>query len=93
VSDFAKACELIAGAGFTIEEAYYQGRRFGSWTIEISSEGSKPRLILWDGRDRWIILQTQRAAEWIDEWVIREAQSDAIEQVIARLTHERLGLI
>ena len=77
---------MIVDAGFSIEDARYQGRHFVSWTIELSRHGLKPHLLVWDGRDRWIILQSQRGSDWVDEWVIREPLPDTIEQVIAHLT-------
>jgi hypothetical protein len=85
-SDFALACKKVEEAGFTIDAAAYHGRHFGNWTIELSSEGLKPHLIVWDGRDRWMVLQSHRGGEeWLDEWVVREPQHDTVEQIIARL--------
>lgn len=87
-TDFAQACQQFEEAGFTIDEAKYYGRHFGTWTIEVSGEGLNPHLIVWDGRDRWIIVQVQAAdKEWADEWVIREPQHNTIERIITRLRH------
>ena len=87
-TDFARACQQLEEAGFTIDEAKYFGRHFGSWTIEVSAEGLKPHLVVWDGRDRWIVLQVQGSGEeWVDEWVIREPEQDTIERIIGRLRH------
>ena len=85
-TDFARACQQLEEAGFTVDEARYYGRHFGNWSIEVSGESLKPRLIAWDGRDRWIILQVQGSGdEWTDEWVVREPHPDTIEQIIVRL--------
>lgn len=85
-SDFANACIRFAEAGFTIDEANYTDRAFGSWTLQISKGGLAPHLVMWDGRDRWLILQSKDSSDqWVDEWVVREPQEDSIDQIIGRL--------
>ena len=86
LSDFARSCQLIEEARFTVKDAKCHGWVFGSWTIELSQDGHVPHLIVWDGRDRCMILQSHGPGEeWVDEWVIREPQHDAVQQIIARL--------
>ena len=85
-SDFCAACELLAKDGIQVDKAEYDGLAFGSWFVEVSFNGRPRRRISWDGRDRWLILQSQDADQtWKDEWVSREPHEQTVAQVMSRL--------
>ena len=86
LKDFARTCELAENAGLSVSEAKFDGRHFGYWYVEVCRKGLSPRMILWEARDGWVIVQTQRAdGSWDDEWIVREPRADTIEEIIARL--------
>jgi hypothetical protein len=88
ISDFCAACEWLAGEGVQIHEATYHGRAFGSWFIDVSLEGTLRRAV-WDGRDRWLTIQSQLTGTgWQDEWIARDAAAQTVEQVITRLLNQ-----
>lgn len=60
LNDFARSCETLAERGFTVEKAEYSHQAFGSWSIQFSSNSIPPHLLIWDGRDQWLILQSER---------------------------------
>lgn len=60
LDDFVRSCESLAERGFTVEKAEYWGEAFGSWSIRFSSKSIPPHVLNWDGRDRWLILQSAR---------------------------------
>ncbi|HEX6375586.1 MAG TPA: hypothetical protein VFZ91_07680 [Allosphingosinicella sp.] len=77
---------MAEDAGLTVSEAKYDGRNSGYWYIELSRTGRPPRMILWEARDRWMIVQTRGAdGVWIGERIMKEVREDTIEEVIARL--------
>jgi hypothetical protein len=85
LSDFCAACEWLAGEGIEICEASYHGRSFGNWFIEVSHNG-KLRRAVWDGRDRWLIIQSQHDTnDWQDEWIARKDSEQTVEEVVTRL--------
>jgi hypothetical protein len=57
--DFACYFQDLKSAGFTILHARYTDC-FGSWSIEFSSERHLQHRLIWDGRDRWLTLQSER---------------------------------
>jgi hypothetical protein len=59
LNDFTRSIATLAERGFTVEKADYRDEAFGSWSIQFSSERVRPRLVIWDGRDRWLILQCE----------------------------------
>jgi len=84
--EFAQVVQQLEEAGLTIEEAKYFNRAFGSWDIEVSNAVGDRGLLIWDGRDRWIILQTQDdQGTWVDDRIVRDPQDDTIQQIIDRL--------
>lgn len=84
INDFCTACEWLAGERIQIHEASYYGRAFGSWFIDVSQDG-KLRRAVWDGRDRWLIIQSQQANDWQDEWIGKDDLDHTVEQLITRL--------
>jgi hypothetical protein len=57
--DFASYFQGLKSNGFTIQHAVYWDS-FGSWSIEFSSDQHRPHRLIWDGKDRWLILQCER---------------------------------
>lgn len=57
--DFATCFQGLKAKSFTIQQAAYSDS-FGSWWIEFSSKTLRPHRIIWNGRDRWLILQVER---------------------------------
>lgn len=60
LKDFERSCETLTERGFTVEKAEYLHEAFGSWSLQFSSKSVPSHLLIWDGRDGWLILQSQR---------------------------------
>jgi hypothetical protein len=56
--DFDDAQEVLAEAGFAIDEARYDTAIMGSWLIDLSSPFARYRLAF-DGRDRMFVIQLE----------------------------------
>ena len=59
--------------GFVLEETQSTPESFGSWFIRATAKGKTIRVV-WDGRDRTLILQelaSAPAGNWVDRWVAR----------------------
>ena len=60
LDDFARSCESLTARGFDVEKAEYWGNAFGNWSIQFSTASDPPHRLIWDGRDRWLILERER---------------------------------
>jgi hypothetical protein len=78
--DFVRFCESLTAKGYTVRAAEYWGYAFGSWVIEFSSDGARPHRLAWDGRDRWLALQTERPE--------RERQPPIAPEVLRQMSYE-----
>lgn len=56
---FALCFDELKSKGFTIQHAEYWDA-FGSWLIEFSSKTTRPHRLVWDGHERWLVLQCER---------------------------------
>jgi hypothetical protein len=85
ISDFCASCEWLNREGAEINEAKYNGAAFGSWFIEVKHERKRRRAV-WDGRDRWLIIQSANSeGEWKGIWIGREPGEHTVEQLVRRL--------
>ena len=84
INDFCASCERVAGEGAEIAEATYNGQSFGSWFIEVPHKGRRRRAV-WDGKNRWLIIQSAPQGDWTDDWIGREPDEQTVDQVVRRL--------
>lgn len=89
---FPNFLESFAGlerVGFTIRKAEYWGHVFGSWSIEFSSETVALHRLVWDRRERWLVLQCDPPADernlWNDRWTGREPCEWSLERALSEL--------
>lgn len=86
LEDFARACRDLERAGFTVRSAEYHGQVFGNWAIEFARRRLAPHCLLWDGKESWLLLQSQGAdGKWEDRWLAREPQHQSVESAMARI--------
>jgi hypothetical protein len=81
--DFDAFRERLEEASFRESEARRDEAAFGSWLIALDTE--PPLRVVWDGNDRWLIVQAHRDDKWRDERVIREDAEQTTEAVIRSL--------
>jgi len=85
-SDFIRACKLASDAGFDVRAAKFDGAHFGYWSFQLFREGMRPRSILWEARDCWVIVQREDPdGVWRDEWIVKEPTHDSPAEILARL--------
>lgn len=85
-ADYHHARQLFSDAGFKIGRSEYHWKHFGCWWIEVEREGGPPRRVLWDGRDRWLIVELHEGDEaWLVRWIGRKADDQSPEIALARL--------
>jgi hypothetical protein len=89
-ADFDTMAADLAECGYLVSDSRYDGAAFGSWWIVVESGVARFRVI-WDGRDRWLLLQQERAhnspsdPEWLDVWVERLVEGQTSAGVLAQL--------
>lgn len=83
---FASACDRAIEAGLTIDDAAYNGRLFGYWSIDVSRKGLRPHRITWEGRDRWVVVEVQASdGSWSEKWTERKPTQQTVDEFIGRL--------
>jgi hypothetical protein len=84
--DFRRAEELFRRAGFRVEDKGYHQSHFGSWSIVLSREGLPQQRVVWDGRDRWLIVEAfASSGTWMDKWIGRKKSEQNAETALAHL--------
>ena len=84
ISEYKVALEQ---AGFVVAASRHLGRTLGTWWIRIA--GRPSFRVVWDGKDRGLILQ-RRAADafsdfWQDLWIARDSLEQRPERLVAEL--------
>lgn len=75
LEDFAESCRKLTQAGFDVRHAEYHGQVFGNWLIEFTRKGIPLHCLVWDGKERWLLLQSQGSGgTWQDKWLARDLQ-------------------
>ena len=84
---FDRLKTLLAERGFTIERSEYHRKNFGSWLIVVAS---RPRiLIVWDGKEPWLLIQQEVAADtapvfqpssWSEVWIERKGPYESPDE-------------
>jgi hypothetical protein len=78
--------QLATARGLKINGSQFDAPTFGSWWVELA--GSPPLRVVWDGKDRWLIVARKTArvfsglAVWEDLWVGREEREQSPEQAL-----------
>ena len=86
LEDFTRACEWAADNGFDVREAKYDGINFGYWSVQVSREGMRPRMIVWEARDYWVSVMVRDAdGDWQDDWLVKEPTHNTPREILARL--------
>jgi len=91
--DFHVLQHLLKSHDLIVTNAHYDRSTFGSWEVQVTT--SPPLRVLWDGKERWLILQQESeqvfagARVWKDLW-IAEAKSQTPEAAIGAVL-SRLG--
>jgi hypothetical protein len=88
-SAYDETLALLAAAGLRTLDSRYDDQASGSWWIEVGA--TPPRRIVWDGKDRWAIVQVargQRSAEDVDLWEDRWIGRHLDERTPATLVQE-----
>ena len=86
---FESAKLLLSEEGFQVTQARYHAREFGSWYIVANA--TPPVRILWDGKDGWLVVQTQSdeslksPPEWVDAWIERDRERQTLANLIRRI--------
>ena len=85
--DDLRRCEaLCRDAGYAVLGSRYDAEHFGSWWLEISREGLPRQQVIWDGRDRWLIVQALASSgSWMDKWIGRKQAEQSGEAALAAL--------
>ena len=81
--DFDAFRDRLRGEGFRETEARNDQAAFGSWVITLDTD--PPLRVVWDGKERWLIIQARHDNEWSDERVIRDESEQIAELVVANL--------
>ena len=85
VASFYEACRQIEGMGFDILHAVYNGLAFGSWSIEFKTFKLPLRRLVWDGKERWLLLQTkERTDDWQETWCDHDPQGQMLDRAFAQ---------
>ena len=66
--DFEASCALLREIDVAIDEALSTPQAFGSWFIRGTAKGKKFRVV-WDGRDRALIVQAPSLSGASEDWV------------------------
>jgi hypothetical protein len=66
--DFRLFKKLVAEAGFTQETSRYDSNAFGSWFIVLSRADLPRQRLVWDGRDRTLLVETAASEGWFPKW-------------------------
>ena len=86
LDNFGRACRELANTDFDIHKAKYDGDCFGSWFIDLSAKNVALHRIIWDARDRLLIVQTNRGKDdWLDKWIGREPEQQTLERALAEV--------
>jgi hypothetical protein len=59
--DYKQVRDRLAEAGFRESAARYDASAFGSWGV--SMEHEPPLRVVWDGKERWLLVQREGAVE------------------------------
>jgi hypothetical protein len=74
----------LAQAGFGESDAYHDDTTFGSWWVLLDTE--PPNRVLWDGKERSLIVQRERAeGGWEDLWVATEPRDQNPDELMCAL--------
>ena len=85
-NDWRRSELLFREASFSIDESQYEAKHFGSWWIELSRDGLPKQRVVWDGRDRWLIVETfASSGSWMDKWIGRKASEQSAESALMQL--------
>jgi hypothetical protein len=82
-ADFEAFRDQLRAGGFRETEARNDEAAFGSWVIALDTDPL--HRVVWDGKERWLIVQVQHANEWTNERVIRDERDQTAEAVVASL--------
>jgi hypothetical protein len=82
--DYGSVRRELLQAGFGERTARYDESAFGSWFVEVETDPSLR--VVWDGRDRLLVVQRGRAdGGWDDVWVGRTDAEHSADAVIRAL--------
>jgi hypothetical protein len=96
-NDFENTQAALVQAGFTVEDASFSTENFGTWIIVVSTA---PRTrVVWDGKDGWLVVETETtrmfagARVWDEAAIFRDAKDhtgaravDAVREAQSRPT-------
>jgi hypothetical protein len=85
--DHLAQCEAACrAAGYAVRERRSHPGHFGSWWLEVSRDGLPRQRVIWDGKDRWLIVQALASSgSWMDKWVGRKKSEQSAEAALAAL--------
>jgi hypothetical protein len=90
--DFETFRVALGASGFHEAESRYDETALGSWIVVVDDP---PARVVWDGRERWLVLQEQTAEGWADVWLARaesDQTTDAVtEQLVLLRAANRTG--
>jgi hypothetical protein len=83
-ADFRETLGLLETAGHVVLSSRYDAAAFGSWFVEV--EGEPRARVIWDGKDRWLIVQTARQGrDWKDSWIEKQASLQTPAQAVRKV--------
>lgn len=85
--DFDAFRDQLRAGGFRETESRNDEAAFGSWVIALDTD--PPQRVVWDGKERWLVVQARHDNEWSDEHVMRHESEQTAEEVIASLGARR----
>jgi hypothetical protein len=69
--------------GFREAESRHDEAAFGSWFIVLDDPSVR---VVWDGKERWLVVQRQTGNGWADVWLAREESEQTPDVVAKQLT-------
>jgi hypothetical protein len=79
VADIESFRVALSNAGYSVCAAAPHDEAFGSWQMTVDTQ--RPSQLVWDGKDRWLILRTGGSDVWIAKDDAEQTPAAAIEQL------------
>ena len=91
-AEYHRATQLLSARGVSVQDQEYSERRFGSWYFVASTQ--PPRRLVWDGKERRLLVEEQTAEQfnglpvWRELWHECNTRPESIELALNALCSE-----
>lgn len=88
-NEYQRAAALFASLGLRVAGQEYSERAFGSWYLVASMQPA--RRLVWDGKERWYVVEEDTAERfnglpvWRELWIDRSPRADSLEKALDAL--------